>query len=109
MKRGPVARRDRKIKILSSNPCAPPALLCCECGIISIVDARWGQVTQVLGRARQELPYSTVPAPLHHPLVSTGFTVHHREMETGQMETILRFASVSPRKMETLLLGSWWP
>ena len=38
-----------------------------------------------------------------------GFTVRLREMETGPMETILEFASVSPRKMETLLLGSWWP
>ena len=36
-------------------------------------------------------------------------TVLHRGMETLLMETILTFASVSPRKMETLLLGSWWP
>ena len=39
----------------------------------------------------------------------TVLTVRHRGMETELMETILRFASVSPRKMETLLLGSWWP
>ena len=36
-------------------------------------------------------------------------TVLHRGMETPLMETILRFASVSLRKMETDLLGSWWP
>ena len=30
-------------------------------------------------------------------------------METGEMETILMRASVSLRKMETDLLGSWWP
>ena len=32
-----------------------------------------------------------------------------RGMGTAPMGTILTFASVSPRKMETLLLGSWWP
>ena len=39
----------------------------------------------------------------------TDRTVRHRGMETRLMETILEFASVPPRKMETLLLGSWWP
>ena len=36
-------------------------------------------------------------------------TVRLREMGTELMGTILRFASVPPRKMGTLLLGSWWP
>ena len=36
-------------------------------------------------------------------------TVLYREMGTGQMGTILRFASVPLRKMGTDLLGSWWP
>ena len=36
-------------------------------------------------------------------------TVRHREMETSQMETSLIRASVSLRKIETDLLGSWWP
>jgi len=40
---------------------------------------------------------------------SIRVTVRHRGMETPLMETILTFASVSLRKMETLLLGSWWP
>ena len=71
-----MARRDRKNKILSSNPCAPPALLCCECGIIHIVDARWGQV---LGRARHEPPYllrsiilSSAPVLLTHDQMDKG-------------------------------------
>jgi len=36
-------------------------------------------------------------------------TVLHRGMGTPLMGTILEFASVPPRKMGTLLLGSWWP
>ena len=36
-------------------------------------------------------------------------TVRHGGMETPLMETILRFASVSLKKIETDLLGSWWP
>ena len=36
-------------------------------------------------------------------------TVRLREMGTELMGTILTFASVPPRKMGTLLLGSWWP
>ncbi len=39
----------------------------------------------------------------------TTHTVRLREMETRLMETILEFASVSLRTMETLLLESWWP
>ena len=45
----------------------------------------------------------------NHVCSGSANTVRHRGMETELMETILRFASVSPRKMETLLLGSWWP
>jgi hypothetical protein len=37
------------------------------------------------------------------------FTVAHPGMETELMETIWRFASVSLKKIETDLLGSWWP
>ena len=37
------------------------------------------------------------------------FTVRLRGMGTEPMGTILRFASVPPRKTGTLLLGSWWP
>jgi hypothetical protein len=36
-------------------------------------------------------------------------TVRLRGMGTEPMGTILTFASGVPRKMETLLLGSWWP
>jgi hypothetical protein len=36
-------------------------------------------------------------------------TVLHRGMGTEPMGTILIRASVPPRKMGTLLLGSWWP
>jgi len=39
----------------------------------------------------------------------SGNTVRHRGMGTGQMGTILTFASVPLRKMGTDLLGSWWP
>ena len=49
-----------------------------------------------------------VQVPHHGRELAQG-TVRHRGMETRLMETILTFASVSPRKMETLLLGSWWP
>ena len=41
--------------------------------------------------------------------VVDGDTVRFRGIETGQIETILIRASVSPRKIETLLLGPWWP
>ena len=36
-------------------------------------------------------------------------TVRHREIGTAQIGTILIRASGVPRKIETLLLGSWWP
>jgi hypothetical protein len=36
-------------------------------------------------------------------------TVRLRGMETALMEPILTFASVSLKKVETDLLGSWWP
>jgi hypothetical protein len=39
----------------------------------------------------------------------TASTVRNRRIETGQIETILTFASVSLKKIETDLLGSWWP
>jgi len=35
--------------------------------------------------------------------------VRHREMGTPLMGTILIRASGVPRKIGTLLLGSWWP
>ena len=38
-----------------------------------------------------------------------SFTVRNRKIETGGIETILTFASVSLKKIETDLLGSWWP
>ena len=40
--------------------------------------------------------------------ITISATVRHREMGTGEMGTILRFASVPLRKMGTDLLGSWW-
>jgi len=55
----------------------------------------------------------TMGSPLRHgrgaKAVESRLTVRHREMGTGQMGTILRFASVPLRKMGTDLLGSWWP
>ena len=50
-----------------------------------------------------------VPVSLADILKSQYPTVLHRGMGTGPMGTILRFASVPPRKMGTLVLGSWWP
>ena len=36
-------------------------------------------------------------------------TVRNRSLETGEIETFLIRASVSLKKIETDLLGSWWP
>ena len=38
-----------------------------------------------------------------------AITVRRGEIETGQIETSLMRASVSLKKIETDLLGSWWP
>ena len=46
---------------------------------------------------------------IYYILYTIYYTVRLREMGTELMGTILRFASVPPRKMGTLLLGSWWP
>jgi len=74
---------------------------------------RGGQTESRLGK-HGKIPYTSTsrrtsawntpcyPKPLWH-------TVLHRGMKTRFMKTILIRASVSPRKMKTLLLGSWWP
>ena len=41
--------------------------------------------------------------------IRTYYTVRNRKIETGEIETILIRASVSLKKIETDLLGSWWP
>ena len=43
------------------------------------------------------------------PLPPLPITVRRGEIETGEIETFLIRASVSLKKIETDLLGSWWP
>ena len=51
---------------------------------------------------RKLLSSAILPYAYHIQYVTAG-------MRTELMGTILEFASVPPRQMGTLLLGSWWP
>ena len=58
-------------------------------------------------RANSPKVDSTAPV-LFHSFLQFLITVRLRGIETELIETILEFASVSLKKIETLLLGSWW-
>ena len=59
--------------------------------------------------ALERVDYPIYLYVLSYAYMSESITVRLRGMGTGQMGTILRFASVPLRKMGTDLLGSWWP
>ena len=67
---------------------------------------------QIIAEGGQIVAYSSIfkhaPDPGHGTSVRR-YTVGNREMGTGQIGTILEFASVPLKKIGTDLLGSWWP